>query len=226
MASTRLTNSIKEALVNQLLDHAFAHKSQEQHTAECDLAQQVYDHIMDTRKLRDGHLVEMTLRSLVAQLPTGWGSQEDYFYVEFGGQTTRLDKYDGIAPTYGQSCSLRGIKAVLGRNKVKWSWPPRWGGHGTVATYDAHHKFTLRSEQLKGAREDLEAEILTAGASARATMDSVSTVQKLIVLWPEVEAFACQFLSAEKAAAVLLPVVQREKLNDVLGLPPHARAVA
>ena len=53
--------------------------------------------------------------------------------------------------------------------------------------------------------------------STRGALGSVTTIQKLIMIWPEVEAFAAPYLQ-EKTA--ILPVIARERLNDALGLPP------
>lgn len=222
MASTRLTVAIKETLVNQLAAHAFTDRSNKHFQAELDFCQEVYEHIMTTRKVRMGKK-EVTVFTATALLPTGWGSKNDCFHVEFAGENAKLDKYDGFEEGWRGNDAFEGLETMPTREQRKWDFPPNWGGHGTIMTFDAHSDFSKRYTVLKDAREDLVKEIASARISARATMDSVTSVQKLIVLWPEVEAFACKFLTEKTAAAVLLPVVARDKLNDALGLPPGAK---
>jgi len=229
MASTRLTVSIKEKLVEQLIAHAFSDRSQKLVEAECELAQEIYDDYMDTRmiKVDGGSGGKYALRKVVASLPAGWPGRSDHFKVELGGQMTKFDRYDGMAQ-YSRSnqSELVGVKLVPDREQVKWHFPPGFSGNYAINTFDASHEFSERAAVLQGQRKDLASEISSMRHSTRATLDTASTIQKLIVIWPEVEAFAAPFLQQETAAAAILPVVARERLNDALGLPPGAREAA
>lgn len=225
MASTRLTNSIRDSLRGELLKHAFAGRCVTHFQAELDFVQEVFDHIMANRTVL--HLgKKRPVGEVVAELPPGWENTESYFKAEFGGETAKLDKYDGLEVNYKDNSNLIGVKTTPHHDQVKWKMPPKWSGHHTLMTFDASHPLTKRFTELRNAREDLKTEIERARNSIRATLDSVSTVQRLIVLWPEVEAFARVYLDEKRAASVLLPVIAREQLNETLGLPPGEKVAA
>lgn len=52
-------------------------------------------------------------------------------------------------------------------------------------------------------------------ANVRATVESVTTVKKLLELWPE----AAELLPETESKRAALPVVQRDQLNTMIGLP-------
>ena len=225
MASTRLTVAIKEAITDQVMHHAFAGRCVAHMDAELAFAQEVYDDIMDTKmlKVNGGTGPQMSLRKVLASLPAGWGSQQTYFKAEFAGQEQKLDRYDGFESGHRENATMIGWKPTPQREQKKWHFPPGYNW-GTLAKYEAQHEFADRCAKLQGDREDLKSEMSSLRTQTRATLDTASTIQKLIVIWPEIEAFASPFLQEEKAAAVLLPVVARERLNDALGLPPGVAA--
>lgn len=225
MVSTRLTVAIKEAITDQVMQHAFAARCAAHMEAELTFAQEVYDHIMDTKMLAvDGGSGPKTpLRKVLAALPAGWSSQQTYFKAEFAGQEQKLDRYDGFEGGYRENATMIGWKPTPQREQKNWHFPPGYSW-GTLAKFEAQHEFSDRCAKLQGDREDLKSEMSSLRTQTRATLDTASTIQKLIVIWPEIEAFASPFLQEEKAAAVLLPVVARERLNDALGLPPGAKA--
>ncbi|HEY7823713.1 MAG TPA: Nmad5 family putative nucleotide modification protein [Acidimicrobiia bacterium] len=225
MASTRLTVAIKDAITDQVMHHAFAGRCKAHMEAELAFAQEVYDDIMDTKMLKvdGGTGPQLPMRKVLASLPAGWCSRQTYFKAEFAGQEQKLDRYDGFENGYRENAAMIGWEAVKDRDQVNWHFPPGYTW-GTLAKYEAQHPFSDRCAKLHGDRDDLRSEMSMLRTQTRATLDTASTIQKLIVIWPEIEAFASPFLQEEKAAAVLLPVVARERLNDALGLPPGARA--
>ena len=226
MASTRLTVSIKEMLTHRLLEHAFTARSRAQVEAECELALTIYDCVMDTMKVRidNGTGPEKTMREVLALLPAGWPSMQDYFKARIGGKMINFDTYDGMESTYGQNKDLVGLERVREYDKKKLRFPPGFTPNSTLAAYEARDAFAIRAKELRRTREDLLEEIRAARRSTRATLDSVTSIQKLIVIWPEVEPFAAPFMQKETQAAAILPVVARERLNDSLGLPVGAVA--
>lgn len=226
MASTRLTISIKEVLTDRLIEHAFTARSRQQLAAECELTRLIYDQVVDTKEIRinGGSGKKVTFRAALAMLPAGWASVHDRFMCRIGGDMVRFDFYSGIEETYRQNSELVGLEKVRMADKKKFLFTPGFTQSTTFAVFEARDAVSIRIEELKRSRSDLVEEIRAARHSARATMDSVPSIQKLIQVWPEVEAFAAPFMQQETAAAAILPVVARERLNDVLGLPPGARA--
>lgn len=87
-----------------------------------------------------------------------------------------------------------------------------------VRVYDAKHPLTARYDAWKKAQDDLDAEKSKAKSSAEAVLNSVTTVKKLIEVWPEVEQFARPFAVESPSRAIALPI---RELNARLGLPPQ-----
>ena len=220
MAQTRLTAAIKEALVDKLIERAFTDRSQKLVDAECALAQDIYDDFMNTRmiKTKGGYGDPTPMRKVVDALPAGWQGTSDYFKAEMGGDVVKFDRYEGIVDGWrANQNDLVGVKEIPSRDQHKWTFQPGFSGNCAVHVYDAKHAFSSRTMELQGLRKDLVSEISTMRGSTRGALGSVTTIQKLIMIWPEVEAFAAPYLQ-EKTA--ILPVIARERLNDALGLPP------
>lgn len=221
MASTRLTNSIRDSLTKRLMEHAFAGRCKTHFEMELAFVEEVFEDMMTSRKVM--YRNELTsVGKVIAELPNGWTDRADYFYGEFAGQKMKLDKYDGINSKdgYRDVNRLVGVKITPHHDQVKWHFWPGCQNHHTLVAYDASHAFSKRAEKLTSDRADLIKEIESAQASTRSTLEQVSTVQRLIVLWPEVEPFARAYLNEETAAKALLPVIARDRLNETLGLPP------
>jgi len=228
MASTRLTVAMRDAITDAVMKHAFADRCRKHMEAELAFVDQVYNDVLDTRMLKvdQGHGPKMSLRKVLESMPAGWTSQQTYFKVQFAGQDQKLDRYDGIpGDAYKPNSAMIGWKETAHRDKKNWHFPPVYAW-GTLHVYDANTDTAKRATELQNAREDLLEEMSSVRASTRATLNSATTIQKLIVLWPEIEAFAAPFMQERKAAEVLLPVVQREKLNVALGLPPGEKVAA
>lgn len=172
MAQQRLTVSIKEKIVDQLIAHAFTARSNKLVDAENALAQEIYDDYMDTRmiKVDRGFGASKSMRKVVASLPSGWPSMSDHFNVELAGTITKFDRYDGMAKRYrSNQQDLVGVKSLPDREQQKWPFQPGFSGHYALNVYDANHTFSERAMVLQGEREDLVSEIETMRHSTRAT---------------------------------------------------------
>ena len=225
MASTRLTKATRESILEALIKRAYTARSTEQFTKELEFCERVYSDIMERRTVRlsGGRGNAVPLATAVAHLPKGWGSSSEGFKVEFAGQTTSIDKYDGLEQHWGDNkATFVGVGLGAERGRPGWQFQPGVSTGTTLDVFDADHKFSIECTKLLASREDLKNEIARVKASTRATLESVTTIQKLIEMWPEVEPFAAPFLNPKKAAEQLLPVVQRDSLNDALGLPTGA----
>lgn len=221
MASTRLTHSIRDSLTKRLMEHAFGGRCKTHFETELAFVKEVFDDLMLNRTII--YRGEKTpVGKVIEELPVDWTDQYDYFHAEFAGQKMKLDKYEGLqsGDGYREVRRLIGVQITPHHEQVKWRFWPNARPHYVMVTYDAAHDFSKRAEQLADARSDLIKEIESAQASTRSTLEQVSTVQRLIVLWPEVEPFARAYLNEETAAKALLPVIARERLNETLGLPP------
>ena len=93
--------------------------------------------------------------------------------------------------------------------------------YNAARVYEAKHPLTVRYDAWKKAQDDLNAEKSKAKSSAEAVLGSVTTVKKLIEVWPEVEQFARPFAVESPSRAIALPI---KDLNKSLGLPPKVAA--
>lgn len=101
-----------------------------------------------------------------------------------------------------------------------------WNGQRRIASkhhnrhaakvYEEKHDFTQRYAKLKEEREALRNQRAEAERSATAVMDNVTTLKKLIEVWPEVEPFARDFLVSAQSGT--LPALPIGDLNKRLGL--------
>lgn len=205
--STRLSNNIKEALLRQLLPRAFKARGEELVKRSADYADRLY---------RDALAAELTL---ISSLPEGWLLTDDDIKVQLGAGVVQV-KFRGDLD--GQNMGER-----------------RWGGFdllevpnrrfpsnkkaAVVKVYPGDHPLVQEYRDLSAQWEGLNEEIGRARRAARNAMDSVSTVKKLIDVWPEVEEFAKHYLEDGDRKAVL-PAIPREHLNKVLVLPPQEKA--
>jgi len=138
------------------------------------------------------------VRAAMAALPEGFLPTSDYLKVSFeGGSYTRVD--------FGESLPIA--------NDHMYS---------AAKVYPPEHPFTARFIALDREEKDLKREKDEAKNNAKAVLESVTTVKKLIDVWPEIETFARPYAAESTSRAVALPV---RELNARLGLPP-AGAVA
>ena len=91
---------------------------------------------------------------------------------------------------------------------------------GAAKVYDSDHQLTLRYRDRSEARDAVGAERREARIRAKTVLGSVTTVKKLIEVWPEVRQFAEPWLVESPSRALALPI---QDLNRALGLPPEEK---
>lgn len=108
-----------------------------------------------------------------------------------------------------------GIIAAFGGRRThvnQWdSTRPAKGGLSLAA----NHPLTVEFERLEHLEKELVDRKTNLRAEVRAVLNSVTTVSKLIKVWPE----AKELLPAHEQKGVNLPSVQLAKLNEAIGLP-------
>lgn len=90
--------------------------------------------------------------------------------------------------------------------------------YNAAKVYDSKHPLAVRYGAWKDAEGALKRERRDAESSAKAVLESVTTVNKLIQVWPEVEPFARFYAVESPSRAVALPI---KDLNARPGLPPQ-----
>lgn len=89
--------------------------------------------------------------------------------------------------------------------------------YNAAKVYDSKHPLTERYREWKKRESALKNEKRTTKSNARAVLDSVSTLKKLIEVWPEVEQFVEDFKPSATGKAQL-PALPLKDLNRSLGL--------
>lgn len=202
---TRLTKDIKETLLKKLLVHAYKDRVQEAINANAHFAVKVYNDAF-AKDLKQ-----------VNALPKGWLVTDTDITVQFGPTVQRL-YFRGTLGAYSLSDVLRPCGAQI---VYDTSYPfPANKKDTVVKQYDGVHPLVSEFDSLKAKFSDLETEIHRATKTIEAAMNSVTTVKKLIEVWPEVEEFAKPYLDQVPN----LPSIPRQELNALLDLPPETAA--
>lgn len=139
------------------------------------------------------------VREQMAALPEGFLPTEGHIRVQFDGSGSR-----GFTAVYF------GEERRIAKDHDRYS---------AAKVYPAKHAFSAHFDKLKRAEENLKGLKDTAKASAKSVLESVTTVKRLIEVWPEVEQFARPYAEEAPTRAIALPI---QELNRSLGLPPKA----
>ncbi|GAA0334767.1 hypothetical protein L9H26_04075 [Morganella psychrotolerans] len=126
-------------------------------------------------------------------------AKDYYIYPAFGGQRNRL--------AYGDDSQGKSI-SLLTPSDDKCLFP---------ADHELSKRFTQINEK-EASIEKREAEIK---ANVKSALDSVTTIKKLISVWPEVKEI---LPDGEQIERVTLPAVKVENLNSLIGLPTESEA--
>lgn len=107
-----------------------------------------------------------------------------------------------------------GVYAVFGGRKTMVN---EWGGYRPAKNVNlpAEHPLSVEFFALEDRRTELHKQRDDLRAEVRAAVNSVTTVGKLLAVWPE----AKELLPASAASKPQLPAVKVEHLNAAIGLP-------
>lgn len=125
-------------------------------------------------------------------MPAEFLPMDDDVRVSFGGDFTRVYFGENRLLSYGHLSNAARV-------------------------YDSKHPLSVRHDAYHKAKDQLTEEERKAESSAKAILDSVTTLKKLIETWPEVEPFVEDF--KQTATGRYLPALPVQDLNARLGLP-------
>ena len=137
------------------------------------------------------------VRTLLSRVPEGFLLRSESVLVSFDGEMKLLN--------FGERLP---VKQEHDRHRC------------AAKVYAGGDPLTVRFTQLRGEDEVMKAQMAEARASIKAVLSSVTTIKKLIAVWPEAEPFAAPYNSTQgDATAVRALTVPLPKLNALLGLP-------
>lgn len=200
----RLTNSIREAIGEKLIKRAFQTKAQEAVKDAAAFAIKVYEDA-----LRDDLPTIRTLKE-------GWLPTDNDIKVQFGAEVIAI-KFNGQWDDYSLDSRLKMAGAEV-LDKSHFPFPSRKKGT-VVKIYSATDPLAEEFDKMKSRYAAVIEEIRKAYADAMRAMNQVSSVKKLMEVWPEVTVIAMDYMEAGERKAIL-PAVPRAELNKALGLPP------
>lgn len=203
--STRLTNTIRERIALAVLRHRFSDSIEAMIADKAAFADEVY---CDIYKKSD--------REKISALPAGWLPEEHRVGVKFDNTKFSYENIDFSGCVYGKISRTRvpqekSEPAPRRRVLTKHS-------HGCAKVYDEGHRLAKKFVALKEREDELKVAIVAAERQVNAALESATTINKLVEIWPEVEPFARQF----DKSPIKVPAVPTEQLNKLLDLPVAA----
>lgn len=194
--SKKLNKTIKNQIQEALIKHTFNKKLVKIADKKAKFALKVYNDVYPKKH-----------REIMETCPEGWLKKQDSMAVSFCNSFTHL-YFNGSESHY--NCHNRVLK---GRDRVFFLVPG--SGYNAKKAYDGEHKLSVEHAKLMLEEDELHKELHEASGKAEAVIGSVTTIKKLISVWPEIEEFIPE---SSKREATNLPAFPIEDLNKSFGL--------
>lgn len=202
--STRLNKENRAGIRNAVIQYRFKKDFDVIVRARAALADDIY-----------GDLYDPPMFVLMRSLPKGYLPTQQELSITLGTSHTYIGFSGGwhrwSTPAYAEA---------FAKPSAVWRLVAYDHDNRHAKTYDARHPFTIEFDRIQNLGADLATDTSEAAAKLDATTKSVTTVEKLIELWPEIEPFARPYMVATTASSNRqLPVIQTAALNTLLDLP-------
>lgn len=187
MTTVRLSNDLRDKIAKELMARAFDKREAALKQTEGKLAKDIYL-----------SLYPAAVRRKMTSLGQHFFETTSHITVQAGGDFIRLnlpEAFDG-----------KREQVLIGEHHS--------GYHHVMEVYDAKHEFTNRIRTLQYAKTKLKEDKEQARAEVRGALFSVSTVNRLIKVWPEVEPVVKKLVPTKSG----LPALPIEALNSRFGL--------
>ncbi|OBU06974.1 Nmad5 family putative nucleotide modification protein [Morganella psychrotolerans] len=205
---TQLTNNIKSEIIRNALKKAGIYEEREELRAEKNTL--ANDARISALGGNDAAArAEEKLASILALVKDLQNTVDGYIYLNnandyviypaFGGQRTKLG--------YGSDEQGKSIyRLTPDDNKC---------------LFPADHELSKRFTQLIDKEAGIEKREVEIRANVKAALDSVTTIKKLISVWPEAKEILPE---NEQPERMMLPAIKVENLNNLIGLPTESEA--
>lgn len=199
MTSIRLTKTIKEKILEELIKYNFQERYDQLDKEFYCFSQRIYQDVY-RNKIEDFYA-----------LKEGWLPESNSIRVTFSGRHDYV-YFDGSM--YSKPHQIRINRDEYLNKKMRI---PYKDVNNTVKQYEANDKLTQEYDKLTNKAKDLYGEFETVKHKTSAALDSVTTVNSLIKMWPEVKPFLEGIIDLEtKTKALAIP---KAELNRLLNLP-------
>ncbi|RXN69124.1 hypothetical protein D0Z62_21010 [Providencia rettgeri] len=204
---TRLTNSLKEVITQNALEKSGVIQQQKELDLEYNkLALDVRIEALGGKEKADAlDQLHQNLLEGVDKLKESMGeyvyitNDVDYrIYASFGGMRNRID--------YSETIDDQTMLLTPCESKCRFA---------------ADHPLSIKFSELEDKKRNIKSRAKDVKANVTAALNSVTTVKRLLTIWPEAKELLPK--DVEKAS-VQLPALKVEKLNEIIGLPTEKAA--
>lgn len=198
---TRLTNDIRAAISRSLVAHRFQAEVEAVSAGYAALAALAYDEIYNTET-----------RAKMDALPEGWLPTADSISANISGKRVRF-YFSG----YFSEDAVNQSGVLVARASVVSKRMLAKHDRCDLFTFVGGGNVDLMHSQVWSQHVRLATSIKETRAQIEGALGSVSTINKLILVWPEVEPFAKKWI--EEGGKSKLPAIPVSSLNAAIGLP-------
>lgn len=205
MASTRLSNLLREGIATRILAHRFGAEVESLSAEYAALAAAFYEDINPKAQ-----------REKMRRLPPGWLPESGCISVQAGAQYRSLF-FSGRV----RNAELRAL--IAGKELVNAPARRFLNRHqSSIHKYAATHPLAIALDKLENKEKSLAEQVRTAKTQLRTTLLRATTVEALVKLWPEVAPFVAR-TAAGTASPKTLPALPLQELNARFNLPVTSR---
>lgn len=204
----RLTNSLKEIITQNALEKSGVIQQQKELDLEYNkLALEVrIEALGGESKAKDMDDLYRNAKEIIEKLreqvdeSIGIGYASDYqILASFGGMRLWLE--------YGRKENNDRVRLLTPCN--------------SKCLFVADHPLSVKFSELEDKKHNITNKVINVKVNVAAALNSVTTVKRLLTIWPEAKELLPKDL---EKASVQLPALKVEKLNEIIGLPAEEAA--
>lgn len=192
MATIKLTNSMRDMIENRLVKGKFEKEEAQLKEKMRKIGDKFYKDLYTPSQLK-----------LLASLPSTWCIERSEFYVHIDGQGTSR-----ITLTKPMRLHIGGESAY------------RYHEANIYKIYEATHPLVEERRQARDEIDNLATARKELRMQVRGVLNSVTTLGKLVEVWPEIQSYITDLWTPPASAGV--PAVVIEDLNKLLNLKKAA----
>lgn len=197
--TVRLTANIREQIKRAALEHKFGPLALSFVDEMRVLAADAYDDIYSKKD-----------QALMESLPDGWLPTTNAIDVKMGSGDRFYTsiRFNGTfsSPVFRTLSEIPEPVSKRTQSRHKW---------GCIKAYNDQDPLAIRFQAISDKISAMDEKFREAEVSLGAALNSVTTLKRLIEVWPEVEPFTKKFTKAPAA----LPALPTQHLNTILDLP-------
>lgn len=199
---TKLTNDMRETITTAVMRYRFTQSCAALEADRAAFATEVYKDVYSEADRRQ-----------MQSLPPGWLPELSEIRAQFGDSGSRYGELSFNGRVYNSIISLVHAPQPSAHFRA-----PASHEHSCVKVYANDHPLCARYNALVDLQKAMEVEIKTAQRQTAAALASVTTIGRLVEMWPEIKPFTEGYDTKPRQ----LPAIPTTDLNKLLKLPVEA----